>query len=139
MVSGSSERWHHAMVGVDLAHALIAQGRDASEAVERIEAAPAPCDLEWVVKRHTARAWVAARAGAMGRALEEARAAVATAEPSALILVTADAFSMLARVLALAGDAEASEAAAERAIALYAGKGNDVAAEAARRQLLAVG
>ena len=32
-----------------------------------IDAAPAPCDLEWVVKRHTARAWVAARAGDHGR------------------------------------------------------------------------
>ena len=133
MVSGSSDRWHHAMIGVDLAHALIAQGRDATEAVEQIDAAPAPCDLEWVVKRHTARAWIAARAGDMGRALEEARAGVAAAEPSALILVTADAFSMLARVVALAGDAEASAVAADRAIALYDGKGNVVAAEAARR------
>ena len=60
------------------------------------------------------------------------------AEPSALILVKADAISMLARVLALAGDADAAAAAAERAIALYDGKGNVVAAEAARRQLLVV-
>ena len=135
MVSASSDRWHHAMVGVDLAHALIAQGRDATEAVEQIEAAPAPCDLEWVVKRHAARAWVAAQAGDSVLALEEARAAVATAEPSALILVKADAISMLARVLARSGDAPGAAAAAERAISLYDNKGNVVAAEAARRQL----
>jgi len=53
------------MVNVDLAHAIIAQGRDADAvaAVERIDTVPVPCDLEWVVKRHAAAlARVAGRA-----------------------------------------------------------------------------
>jgi len=131
MVAGSSDRWHHAMVSVDLAHAIIAQGRDATAAVERIEAVSAPCDLEWVVKRHTARAWVAGCAGDHDGALAEARAAVAAAETASLILVKADAHAMLAKVLRLAGDPEAA-AAAGRALALYESKGNVVAAAAVR-------
>ena len=64
MVSGSGD-FYRALVNVELAHALIAQGREAdvAEAVARIDTAPAPCDREWVVKRHCARAWLAQRAG----------------------------------------------------------------------------
>ena len=130
MVEGSTDRWHHAMVGVDLAHAVIAQGRDAAAEVASIEDAPAPCDLEWVVKRRTARAWVAAATGDLRAGVEEARAAVTAIEGSGLILVNADAHAMLARVLALAGEDDAAAEAAARAAALYEAKGNVVAARA---------
>ena len=80
VIAGSGDRWHQAMVNVELAHAVIAQGRDASAEVARIEAVPAYCDVEWVVKRHTARAWSAARAGDRDGALREARAGVAAAQ-----------------------------------------------------------
>ena len=57
MVSGPGDRWYQAMVNVDLAQTVIAQGRtaDAIAVVERIDAVPAPCDLEWAIKRHMAR------------------------------------------------------------------------------------
>ena len=112
MVAGSTDRWHQAMVGVDLAHAVIAQGRDAAAAVASIEDAPAPCDLEWVVKRRTAPPWVAATSGDLRAGVEEARAAVTAIAGSGLILVKADAHAMLARVLALAGEPTAAADAA---------------------------
>ena len=61
MVSGPGDRWYQAMVNVDLALTVIAQDRpaDAAAVVEQIDAVPAPCDLEWAIKRHVARALVA--------------------------------------------------------------------------------
>ena len=73
--SDSDDRWYLSLINVDLAHAILAQGRlpEAADAVARIETAPAPCDAEWVIKRHTARALLAAQAGEPERGLEDAR------------------------------------------------------------------
>ena len=141
MVSGPGDRWYQAMVNVDFAHAIIAQGRraDAIAAVERIDLVPAPCDLEWRVKRLTGRARVAVQAGEHARAIEEARAAVATAGPSGLILVRADAERTLAEALSAAGQIDEAVSALGRALALDEAKQNLVAASATRRLLASFG
>ena len=118
----ASDRWHEAMLNVEAAVALIEQGLDATAAVARVEAVPAPCDLEWVVKRHRVRAGLAARRDDAATAVAEARAAVAAAEGGSLLLATAAAFDDLATALRLAGDPAAAAAAAERAAALHAAK-----------------
>ena len=141
MVSGPGDCWYRAMVNVDFAHAIIAQGRnaDAAAAVERIDLVPAPCDLQWIVKRHAGRARVAARAGDHARAVEEARAAVAAAEPCGLVLLKADAERTLAEALQAAGRNDEAVAAGRRALALDEAKQNLVAAAATRRQLASLG
>ena len=141
MVSGPGDRWYQAMVNVDLAATVIAQDRpaDAAAVVERIDAVPAPCDLEWAVKRHIARAHVAARGGDRAGGLAEAEAAAALAEPTALLLVRADAQRTLAAVLRAAGRSDDAAAAARRALALDERKGNLVAAAATRRLLAELG
>ena len=81
------------MLNVEAALAVAAQGRDATAALARVEAVPAPCDLEWVVKRHRVRAALAAQRGDPAVALREARAAVAAADRGALLLVTTAALT----------------------------------------------
>ena len=137
IVSESGDRRFLSIVHVDRAHAILAQGRnaDAAEAVARIETVPAPCDCEWVIKRHAARALVAVQAGDHGRGLKEARAAVAVAHPTGLVVYSADAYRTLAAALQAAGNIDEAAAAARRALALDEAKGNVVAAAATRRQL----
>jgi tetratricopeptide (TPR) repeat protein len=141
IVSGPGDRWYQSMVNVDLAHAVIAQGRDAdaAAAVVRIDTAPAPCDREWVIKRHAARAQVAMRAGDEARSLEEARAAVARAEPTGLLVVRADVHRTLAEALHAAGHTAEAVAEARRALALDERKANVVAAATTRRLLASLG
>jgi hypothetical protein len=107
--------------------------------VARIDTVPAPCDREWVVKRHAARAWVAAQAGDHPSAIQEGRAAVATAEATGLMLVRGDAHRMLAEVLRTAGRTEEAAAAAGRALALQERKANVAAAARTRRLLASLG
>ena len=141
MVSGPGDRWYQAMVNVDLALTVIAQDRpaDAAAVVEQIDEVPAPCDLEWVLKRHAARARVAARAGDLAAALAEAETAAALAEATPLLLVRADVQRTLAEVLRAAGRVDDALAAAGRALALDERKGNLVAAAATRRLLAELG
>ena len=140
-VSGPGDRWYQAMVNVDLAQTILAQGReaDARAVLAQIDAVPAPCDVEWVIKRHTARAWVAMRAGDHAGAVAEARAGVLVAGPTSLLLVRADSQRMLARVLRAADRGEEAASAAREALALDERKGNLVAAAATRRLLAELG
>ncbi len=140
-VSGPGDRWYQAIVNVDLAQTILAQGRDADAraVLDQIDAVPAPCDVEWVIKRHLARAWVAMRAGDHAGALAEARAGVLVAEPTSLLLVRADAHRMLAEALRAAGRGEEAASAAREALALDERKGNLVAAAATRRVLAEIG
>ena len=126
----TGDRWFQATVRVDLAHALLRQGvwRDAAAAVAEIDALPAPSDAEWVVKRLSARALLAAHRGALDEALDDARAAASAADVTKLLTFRADAHRTLAEVLALAGDGPAAEAAGREAVRLYEAKGNAAAA-----------
>ena len=141
MVAGPGDRWYQSMVNVDFAHAIIAQGRDADAvaAVERIDLVPAPCDLQWRVKRLAGRARVATRAGDHARAVEEARAAVAAAEPCGLVLVKADAERTLGEALRASGRIDEAKSALGRALALDEAKQNVVAAADTRRLLASLG
>ena len=109
---------------------ILAQHRvaDAAEAVARIETLPAPCDAEWVIKRHTARALVATQAGERERGLEDARAAVVAAEKTALIVCCANAHRTLAELLWATGRTHAAATAVRRALALDEAKANAAAA-----------
>lgn len=137
IVSEAGDRRFLSIVHVDHAHAILAQGRhaDAAEAVERIETVPAPCDAEWVIKRHAARALVAVQAGDHERGLEEARAAVAAADPTGLVVYSANAYGTLSGVLQAGGHTEEATTAARRALALEEAKGNAVAAAGTRRHI----
>ena len=136
LVAESGNHWYHALIHVDLAHVLIAQKRwqEAEQAVARIEVLAAPCDAEWVIKRHTARALAAARAGEHERGLEDAHAGVAAAEESGLIVCRANAYRTLAELLWAAGRPDAAATAAGRALALDEAKVNVVAAATTRRR-----
>ena len=137
MVSDSDDHWYLSFIAVDLAHAILAQGRlaEAAEAVAQIDTMPAPCDTEWVIKRHMARALSAARAGEPERGLEDARAAVAAADTTGLIVCRANAHRTLAEVLQAGGHPDEAATAARRALALDEAKGNTVAAAGTRRQI----
>ena len=132
----SDDRWDLSLTNVDLAHALLAQGRlpEAADAVARIETEPAPCDTEWVIKRLTARALLAAQAGEPERGLEDAQAAVAASDATGLILCRANAHRTLAELLWATGQTDAAAPAARRALALDESKANAAAAASTRQR-----
>ncbi len=140
LVAESGNHWYHALIHVDLAHVLIAQERwqEAARAVAQVELLAAPCDVEWVIKRHTARALAAAQAGDHERGLEDAHAGVAVAEESGLIVCRANAYRTLAELLWATGSTQAAAEAAGRALALDEAKVNVVAAEATRQRFSAL-
>jgi hypothetical protein len=88
-----------------------------------------------VIKRHAARALLAAQSGDLQRGLEEARMAVAAAEGTGMVVFCADAYRILAEVLAAASRDEEAATAAGRALALDQAKANTVAASATTRRL----
>ena len=139
IVAESGDRWFLSNLSIDLALAILAQGRhaDAAAVAERIEAVPAPCDRQWVIKRHAVRALLASQRGDQEEGLREARAAVAAAEGTSLVVFCANAHRTLAEVLLAAGRDEEAVAAAGRALALDQAKGNAVAAAATRRRFFA--
>ena len=120
------DRWFLSTILVDRAHVLLAQDRlaQAADAVAGIEEVPAPSDLEWRIKRLAARGKLAAREGHAEQALEEARAAVALADPTEMFLFRADAWRDLAEVAHRVGEAEEAASARATALDLYRAKGN---------------
>jgi class 3 adenylate cyclase len=131
------DRWFLSAALVDYAHALLAQDHigDAVAAVEAIETVPAPSDMEWLIKRHTARARLAACQGEAEHGLSEARQAVELADRTDLIVFRAHAHHVLADLLLSAGQPQEAEEAAERSLELCESKGNAAAAWQVRRFL----
>ena len=131
------DRWFLSAALVDYAHALLAQDRveDAAAAVEAIDTVPAPSDMEWLIKRHTARARLAAHRGEAEDSLTEARQAVELADRTDLIVFRADAHLVLAHVLLSADKRHEAERAAERSLELCDEKENVAAAAQVRRFL----
>ena len=129
------DRWFQSTILVDRAHAILAQDRPdaAAEAVARIDHVPAPCDMEWRVKRHAARGKLAAIEGHPDRALREARAATALADSTEMFTFRADAHRDLAEVATRCDRHEEARAAAATALALYEAKENVAAAAQLRR------
>ena len=124
------DRLFLATIRVERAHVLLAQDRlaEAAEAVARIDEGLAPNDLEWRVKRLTARGRLAAREGRADEALAETRAAVALADSSDMFIYRADAWRDLAEVAQRVGEAGEAAAARATALRLYRTKGNVAAA-----------
>jgi DNA-binding SARP family transcriptional activator len=125
IAADTGDLWSQATVRVDLALAVVSQGTGAAAeaAVDAIDSMPAPADAEWVLKRHRARAVLAAGRKALPAAVAEARAAVAAADSTTMLLFRADAHRTLADVLHAAADAAEAAAEAEVARRLYAAKG----------------
>ena len=123
--TANGDCWMEAIVRVNVALAILAQGRldDAAAAVADVDALPSPADRAWVVKRQVARAGLASAQGRHDEAIAEARAAVAATAGTGLLLYAAEAAYALAAALEAAGSAgEAAQARAE-AVALDARKG----------------
>jgi DNA-binding SARP family transcriptional activator len=137
LVSDPDDHWYLSMIQGDLSQALLAQDRlaDAAAAVAEMDARPIPADAEWVIRRHIARALLAARTGERERGLEDARTAVAVADRTALMMNRANAHRTLAELLAMTGDADGAGRALRLALTLYEAKANTVAAAATRAQL----
>ena len=129
------DRWFLSAALVDYAHAILAQDHlgEAAAAVEAIDTAPAPSDMEWLIKRHTARGKLAARRGDAAGGVTEARQAVELADPTDLIVYRADAYRVLAHLLLSAGRAREAEEAAETSLELCEAKENVAAASHVRR------
>ena len=136
LVADPDDHWYLSVLQEDLAYALLAQGHlaEAAAAVAEIDARPLPCDAEWVIRRHVARALLAARTGDHERGLEDARAALAAAERTGLIMNRANAHRTYAEVLAATGKAEAAARQLRRALRLYEAKAHAIAIAATRAQ-----
>ena len=134
------DRWFLSTILVDRAHVLLAQERPAgAAAVAAIEEVPSPNDIEWSIKRLAARGKLAAREGRAEQALEEARAAVALAEPTELFLFRTDAWRDLAEVADRVGEAGGGRGGARDGAALLPGQGQRGRRRSARRRRAAGG
>ena len=131
------DRWFASTILVDRAHVLLAQESPAAAAaaVKRIESTPVPTDIEWRIKRHAARAKLAARQGDAPHALAEARRATTLADGTEMHAFRADAHRDLADVAWRAGDHEAALNAAAFALRLYEVKENVAAAAQLRHAM----
>ena len=132
IVGGRGDRWFLSTVLVDLALAILAQHRDedAARVLRQVELHRSPNDAEWLIKRHMARGWLAARRGRLGEGLVDARRAVELADATEMLVFRADAWSALAGALELAGRRADAAHAARQAIALCKAKGNVAGARA---------
>jgi predicted ATPase/class 3 adenylate cyclase/DNA-binding SARP family transcriptional activator len=113
-----------------LAQAVYAQGRDEETRryAEISEELAARDDLLTQVIWRSARAGYLAGQGRIQEAEELAREAVTMCEATDFVNTRADALTSLAEILQQAGRMEEAKAAAAGALALYAQKGNSVAA-----------
>jgi class 3 adenylate cyclase/tetratricopeptide (TPR) repeat protein len=130
------EQGFQATVAALLAHALVEQGRlaEAEEYTTLSEASAAEDDLASQVLWRSARARVRAASGAAPEGAALVREAVALVEQTDDVNMHADTLVDLAGVLVAGRRQDEAADVLDRAIGLYVGKGNVVAAEAARRR-----
>ena len=133
MVEGSALATTKAL----LARAVLAQGRpdEAAELAAEAGRLTAPQDVLTQGLWRGVRAQALAHAGRHEEGLALAREAVAALEPTDLLSHRGDAMLDLAAVLSTCGQREESEHAVRSAVALYARKGNAVAAARAQQLL----
>jgi hypothetical protein len=136
IVSASGDRWYLSLIYVDLAHAILAQHRlpegHRGGRPDRDTAGALRCRVGDQASHRAS-----ARGGASGRARtwsEGARAAVAAADATGLIVCRANAHRTLAELLWATGRTHAAAIAARRALALDDTKANAVAAATTRER-----
>ena len=130
------EQGFQATAAALIAHALVEQGRleESDWFTTLSETSAAQDDIASQVLWRSARARVLAASGT-SEAVPLAREAVALVESTDDVNMHADTLVDLAVVLVAAGGTEEAAKVLDRAIGLYAGKGNIVAAEAAGLRL----
>jgi ATP/maltotriose-dependent transcriptional regulator MalT len=119
-----------------LAHALVEQGRfeEADRFATLTRSSAAEDDLASQVLWRSARARILTASGSAAEAESLAREAIALVERTDDVNMHADTLVVLAAVLAAADRADEASRVLDRAISLYAAKGNVVAEGAARRR-----
>jgi tetratricopeptide (TPR) repeat protein len=134
------EQGFQSTVAAMLAHALVEQGRlaEADQFTRLSEATAAEDDMASQVLWRSARARVLAESGAPSDGEVLAREAISLVQQTDDVNMHGDTLVDLAIVLDAAGRSEEAVRKLDEAIELYAGKGNVVAAETARRRLGAI-
>jgi predicted ATPase/class 3 adenylate cyclase len=134
------EQGFQSTVSAILAHALVEQGRleEADRFTRASEATAAEDDMASQVLWRSARARVLAESDAPSDGEVLARAAIALVEQTDDVNMHGDTLVDLAIVLVAGGRSEEAVEKLDAAIELYTGKGNAVAAAAARRRLDAI-
>ena len=137
LIEDPEDRWYLSMLELDLAHVLLAQDRlaDAAAAIAELDARPIPCDIEWVIRRHIARAILYGRTAEHERGLEDARAAIVAAERTSLIVTRAHALGAHAELLAATGESAAAAEALRGALSLHEAKAHVAGIATTRAQL----
>jgi tetratricopeptide (TPR) repeat protein len=132
------EKSHFSSMCHALSNAVYLQGRyeEAEQLTRECEEASRANDVYSQIHWRSTRAKALARMGQLEPAERLAREAVEYAATSDFYLGHADALMDLAEVLTLAGNSDATAAPVREAIRFYELKGNLLAADLARRQLV---
>ena len=120
------DRWVESTALVDLAHAVIAGGRqqDAARAIAEIDTVPAPCDTEWLVRRLTAQSLFASLSANHEVAVRQASDAAARVDGTQFLPLRSHAHWTRALALYHAGHRDQAVRAQETARALALAKGD---------------
>ena len=120
------DRWVESTALVDLAHVVIAGGRqqDAARAIAEIDTVPAPRDTEWLVRRLTAQSLFASLSANHEAAVRQASDAAARADGTQFLPLRSHAHWTRALALYHAGHPDQAVRARETARALALAKGD---------------
>jgi hypothetical protein len=120
------DRWVESTALVDLAHVVIAAGRqqDAARAVAEIDTVPAPRDTEWLVRRLTAQSLFASLSANHETAVRQASDAAARVDGTQFLPLRSHAHWTRALALYHAGHRDQAVRAQETARALALAKGD---------------
>ena len=131
------DNWYFVLASIDLAHAVCEQDRPAESLLilDESELHPSPPDWDIVVMRPAIRALALARLGRLEEAEALAKEAVGYAGGTQFLGYHADALTVLAEVLRLAGRPAEATSTFEEAAHLFDVKGNVVSGAKARTVL----
>ena len=120
------DRWVESTALVDLAHVVVAGGRqhDAAQAIAEIDTVPAPHDTEWLVRRLTANSLFASLSANHEAAVREASDAAARADGTQFLPLRSHAHWTRALALYHAGHPDQAVRARETARSLAMAKGD---------------
>ena len=131
------DNWYYVLASIDLAHVVCEQDHPAEclHILDESELHPSPPDWDIVVMRPAIRALALARLGQLEEAETLAREAVSYASGTQFLGYHADALTVRAEVLRLAGRPAEAANTLEEAARLFDLKGNVVAAARVRSVL----